>query len=565
MMKLFRAIPDLVGKNRRKLWFSFLLNAVFLFLLLLIVRPYYETNDDVSLQSFFNLSRGVQDPYTRSANYIFGWILSVAYRITRQLPWYSLFFYFVIFVSLTSLSYIILSRFRDGWLAGMLVGMILLVFGYQTYIVINFTRVSAVAAASGTILTVNSMRGRKADKWGILIGALLVFAGYIIRPQGAIAACACASAAGIWLLLGIPSDAGKGRRNRLFARYLICLLPVVILVAGAKAMDVHERETNPARQEFYEYGNERIAVMDHGFPKFKENKEAFKKLGINYTAWQLYKKWNFYDPEKMSKETMTEIAKLQQDDRITANTVISFLKIYPGKAFLNQVCLLYLAVLALCIVYGRKGKRELLAVFWQILVVGILLLYLFSTRRYGMPRVEAGMWMGCIAGILPILEDSRARISRKTAVAALLFVLIFSQKDWNVHYRRQTQAARDRQINYRNYTSMLSNDTEHLYLFPVTRFFPDNAYSPFDRIPENSLYNLSPLGGWTAMSIPFLAVYERYGVTNPYRDMIGNDKIRLVTDDPDIFVKYLRDYYDPDCSAKKVGTIGESNIYTIVG
>lgn len=111
---------------------------------------------------------------------------------------------------------------------------------------------------------------------------------------------------------------------------------------------------------------------------------------------------------------------------------------------------------------------------------------------------------------------------------------------------------------------MLSNDTSHLYVVQTNRFFPDKAYAPFDRIPVGALANIMPLGGWSTMSIPYLAVGERYNVTNPYRDMIGSKTIRLVTDDPKNVLTYLHDYYDPDCSVKQVGMIGNNNIYEIL-
>lgn len=549
--------------NRKKVWFSLLVNAVSLAILLLIFAPYYETNDDMAIQSFVNFSRGVQDGWTRTCNYLFGFILCVLYRITQQLPWYTLVLYGTLFVSLSVVTFILLN-FKDGWLGGMIAAVLLITYGYQGYIMLNFTRIAGAAGGAGALLIVVSARRKKADLWGILIGTLAVFAGYIIRPQEAVAAAACASAAGIYALFMLKQDAEPGKRGRRFLRYILCLLPVFLLMAGAKKVDEYELKKDPVRQAYYEYGSERIAIMDHGFPPYAKNAEEFEELGINYNAWYLYSHWDFYDPEKMSTEVMSQIRAMQPENHFSLKTVTSFLKKFPETGLRNPMCWVYLMVVVLVLFYGKKGWKSILTVLYDFLVINALMLYMFYQRRYGLPRVDVALWLSGALGLLPLLEDSRVKISGRTALLLVMFVLIFSQKDWSIHYRAEAGGERAKQINFRNYTSMLSNDTSHLYVVQTVRFFPDQASAPFDLVPVGSKSNIASLGGWTAMSSPFLAVYERYHVTNPYRDMIGSDVIRLVTDDPTVIEQYLRDYYDPDCYMELVGSIGKNNIYKVV-
>lgn len=540
-----------------------LISAIFMGLLLSVLRPFFETNDDISLQNFVNLSRGVQDAYSNSANYVFGLILSVLYRITQQLPWYTLFLYATMFVSFSIITHVILSAFQDGFMAALLIAVIQLTYGYQGYISINYTKVAACAGAAGALLIFFSMRGDKVRKFGVLLGSLAVFAGFIVRPMEGLAAAVCVSPAGIYLLLSLKDDAKAGMRWKRFMRYIICLIPALILVAGAAGADHYALNSNPARQEYDAYDKERTAIMDYGFPKFRPNKEAFENLGINRNAYNLYTHWDTYDPEKLSMETMAEIADLRPEFHFSWQTILDFFSKYPEKAFSNPMFLLYLFVLCICILYGKRGWKSVLTVVYQLLLMTGLYIYMFYKRRYGVPRVEVGLWLAAILGLLPILENGRARISKRAVALAVVLVLAINQKTYNEAYRRITTSERERQINFRNYTSQLSGDRDHLYLFQVTRFFPDLAYAPFDRVPVDSLYNLAPLGGWTTKSIPYLAVLERYGVKNPYRDMIGNDKVRLVTDDPATITNYLHDYYDPDCKVELVGSIGKNNIYQV--
>ena len=44
----------------------------------------------------------------------------------------------------------------------------------------------------------------------------------------------------------------------------------------------------------------------------------------------------------------------------------------------------------------------------------------------------------------------------------------------------------------------------------------------------------------------------RYGVKNPYRDCIGNDRVYLIEDDIELTLRYLREHYDPQAAAELV-------------
>ena len=46
-------------KRREKLWFSFLLNALILFVLLAVFRPVYETNDDMGIAGLVKSAKEV--------------------------------------------------------------------------------------------------------------------------------------------------------------------------------------------------------------------------------------------------------------------------------------------------------------------------------------------------------------------------------------------------------------------------------------------------------------------------------------------------------------------------
>ena len=56
---------------------------------------------------------------------------------------------------------------------------------------------------------------------------------------------------------------------------------------------------------------------------------------------------------------------------------------------------------------------------------------------------------------------------------------------------------------------------------------------------------------------------REYGITNPFRDMIGNEQIYLVDDDVEETLAYLRTYYDADVQAVLEAEPGNAKIYRI--
>ena len=550
----------LLSRNRKKVWFSAALNALFLLLLLVVTRPYFETNDDITLAGFFNLSRGTQDAWTNISNGLFGVIVGACYRLTAQIPWYILFLYGAAFFSLTTVTYVLLNRF-EGWPGMMLSGVLLAYFGYECYTAVNFTKIAACAGAAGIFLIYDSVRDGRPRIPGIVIGSLVILMGYLIRPEEALAAVVSTAAGAFFLILRIRREVPEGRRLRRLGMYILAVVPAVLLVAATKKYDTFLLKSSAERTAYQEYTTARSSLLDYDFPPYSGHETEYEQLGINQNAWVLYKGWNFYDPDKMSVQVMQQIAKFQQERKIDRKLVKDFLGLYPDRFFRNQMFLIYLFVLTLVILYGSHSAEGAASVLLQIFLIGGLFFYLFYAGRYGVRRVDIGIWWGGTLGLQVVLDQRNLHFSPKAAAAVMMFALIMNQMTWAPHYCRQTVHARMEARNKQNYVSQMSNDTDHLYICLSNCYYPAGAYGPFDRVPVGATANIITLGGWATKSIPYMSVFERYGIHNPYRDMIDNEKVRLVADSPERVLTYLHDYYDPDCTAEKVGTIGHHNLY----
>ena len=120
-------------KRREKLWFSFLLNALILFVLLAVFRPVYETNDDMGIAGLVNMVKGESDAHVLFPHYLFGLLWELLYRLHQGVPWLPLFEYFCMFFSFSAITYVLIRKLKSNssvWITAILVFW----FSYEGYI-----------------------------------------------------------------------------------------------------------------------------------------------------------------------------------------------------------------------------------------------------------------------------------------------------------------------------------------------------------------------------------------------------------------------------------------------
>ena len=74
---------------------AFLSNLAAMLLMVLIMRPGFETNDDIVFAELGSGLRGVKDAHLVFQNYGLGLLYRLLYQITGRLPWYTIVQYAV--------------------------------------------------------------------------------------------------------------------------------------------------------------------------------------------------------------------------------------------------------------------------------------------------------------------------------------------------------------------------------------------------------------------------------------------------------------------------------------
>lgn len=551
------------GRNRTRLWFCLLLNLLMLLFYLAVMRPEFDSNDDLNIALFVNLGRPVQDAHWLFSNWILGAVCAFLYRITNMIPWYGLMQYFGLFCAFTAVTWVIQRVFRSG--AAVLLSMVILnFFASDAYITMQFTKTAGICAAAGLFLVVYAVIQEKVRILPLTAGILITAYGFMYRHLEADMMFALWAVFGLYLLLRLAEDAAGHVLKRAF-RYIGLFALTLAVCVGCRLVDRYEYREAPEAAEYEKINDARSALTDYGFPKFEENTELFESLGITYNAYKLFSKWNFYDPDVFTLDKMEKLIEVQNRKKVSIETLRQFLDVYPAKWFENPMFYCFLALLVIVLLHGRREWKTFAEAGLLVLVLGALFYYMYLQGRFNLQRVDNPIWFCASLILLYLIPHRSFNLPLRYAWTFVLVILALNQNTWRQTWRHNTRQKAERMAASANFIAKVSSDTEHLYLTKAGLYAVSPGYGPLSLVPVGAASNMAVLGGWPAGSVPYTASLKNYGLTNPYRDCINNEKVYLIDNDINLTLNYLREYYDMNVQAVEAGKFDEENtMYQLV-
>lgn len=551
-----------ITKNKNKAWFSLGLNLIVMLGIFILMMPFYETNDDLTICEFIDGSYGETDAHLVFQNYLLGVILKFLYTLPGNLPWYAIFQYLILWLSFSAVTYVILQRLDS--LSGLCVmAVVLIYFAYEGYVKMQFSKVSGIAACAGLFLLLYAVT-RERISWLLLInGWALGCFGVMYRFDEFLVCAALMTGIGVFLLLELKNHP-KGKRLKKLGAYVGVFGTMLVLAIGLKIFDNYMYDTELWR--YYDvYNDVRCELQDYGFPDYWSNEEVFNSLGIDKDAYQLFSRWNINDPENFTAEIMEQITPLQKRNELNVDLVVKYFKSFPLRFFELHIFYGVLIFIVFWLIWGKRSLSAVLALVYEVLMFGAVYFYLFYTGRYLINRVDVGLWFAVVLVLIWMLDAARMKLSAPGCGMLCLSIFLLNQGTWNNDWRFDSVHSLESRAHERSILETISSDKDHLYLAKINTLSGGHSFGPFDRVPKGTLDNICWMGGWETNTALNIQLLEKWGVTNPYRDMIDNPDVYLIDDDIELTLRFLRTYYDENAAAELVKEVEGLKVYKIGG
>ena len=176
------------------------INAAVILFLIAVMRPVFETNDDLTIMEMVSGAWNIQDAHVVYQNYLLGKVYVLLYSLTKCVPWYGLIQYFFLWLSFSAIVYVIMKQLPKS-LGITLSVLVLCFFGYECYIKMQYTKTAGVLTIAGILLIFYASTEEIRSKKLLISGIALSCIGSMYRFEQFIACVALMSGLGIWQIL----------------------------------------------------------------------------------------------------------------------------------------------------------------------------------------------------------------------------------------------------------------------------------------------------------------------------------------------------------------------------
>lgn len=537
---------------------AFIINVIFLVIYICVLQPVYETNDDLAMSFFVEGVFGEQSAYMVYQNIFLGKLLCFLYKIVPGIKWYNLLLYIFLFASFTATSYVFL-RMLPKRKSGIILSILLLIVcGYSSYVIFQYSRIASQVSAGGLILLCYAIKYGKKDheQWKCyVVGGILSAIGSMIRFK--MFALTAVLIVGVTVLHEVWEFRKRDNWSKELKVYVCVFGGVALICLSLFWVDKMHYDANHEWSEYQKFNELRTELWDYGFPDYDQNEDAFNDLGISKSDYEYYLTWNM-DEEVMTIEKLESIVNLKSKKEFR---IMEFLRAIP-KVFLKNSCFIAFTILALIAV--SLDRRNFYFIASEALLVVLFEAYFFYSGRYGIPRIDCSMWMAAAIVLLYGIAQNDIKISNlnwgiKSGIVVLIITLCI-----NNYFALQTVSIKDASSSKEIYKEILKDD-EHLYVLLVSA--PEICYN-YDFWEPSKICDFSNIYeayGWDFNMSVRKNVLKAYGISNIYRDSINNEQVYFVTDaeQGQMLQKYITENYDKEAKVILEKRMQETYIWSV--
>ena len=540
------------------LWLkAIFMNLVIIILANTIFQPSYETCDDNYLSAILYGAYGEYNAHLIYINIFLGKLLKLLLVICPNLPWYAIVQYLGLFLSFVIITYVILNN-KENEYRNILSWSVLVVFGYECYVKVQYTKTAGIMTIAGMLFIYEAFKAKKVRTLYLIIGSIVAVIGSLWRFNGFLMVFPIIGI--VALLLGVSFFKEGNRKRFVFIGGIYGVLLVTCILFNIINNKIYNNDDE--WKQYIEFNSLRTELLDYGFPPYEENREVYCNNGISKNDLELYRYWNYGDPDRFTEDTLKNVIEAKEEKKLTVNTIKEFFREFPVRYLSYPYFLLIIIILAVWILNTNRNKFAIALITAVIVAIEF---YLYFKGRYLINRIDVPIMMAfCIVLILQIKKIRYESFHRYT-VAAIIGGILLSGTSFLTNQRlpvtrKEKEAARE-------VLNLIASDKSNFYI--LENYTSDNlwttAYSIWDIPPVGIHLNSYVMGSWRYRA-PFTEYIKKsYGVENPYRDIVDNPQIYMVNDYyMSAVVNYIKEHYCKDASAQLLKEINGHRMYKIV-
>ena len=586
---------------KRAITYSLIINLFFLALCLIFGDLKFGAVDDYFMAARLTGALGTEyNPHLIFVNAIYGYVLLPLYHLFPTIGWYYIGEMFAVFISLTTIGYVLLQKCGDKW-GAILATLFTALFASDFYLVVQFTQCASILSASGMLLfaygiitytkvkhtsmdpialrlqddklnstnptdtkTQNDTQASTKPHHTVTLERLSPdrvhhnFFSHLQKATPFIFAIILMLWGSVmrWLafLMGMPFFC----LGLLFiikqcwqAKYHV-IAGLAILFVGAFAM--HNFDQNiykaPKYEDFNKFQGPRVLFGD----KDNYNKNAVyedaEELGLSGKDYSMLTEWVLYDTYIFSVDNLkryTNIIPPYQDTpplEIFPRNLLSAI----GNALHSP---LFWTWFILCIFTYLTNPKKFLYLWASLFIILALMAHLLAIGRL-VYRVESGFWLYASVLAIPLFGKFTRNIPNKLIYIVLGIIVtanIFSYATSGKIIRNpatgtlRTITVEDT-TDYAQVFNYIDSQPNKMFLLSMKAFmlFSHHRNPPYIASPIGSYRRTVSFGYWTPYLPEVTEALTDFGIRNPIKDVIHNNII--VLNEPRLADFLQRHYYD---------------------
>jgi len=529
-------------KNKKFNWLkSIAINLVIMVVAILFTHMVYETNDDYVIAS--RIADGYPEVY-----FINYYLCEALIKLQPLMASYNAFVVAQIamsFISFVCILKLIMDKSDNSKIVIMAVAVIAL-FSIDHYCTIQFSKTAAVITVAGSMLIMDALTEKRNFLY-YLFGVLFMLIGAGLRIEGVVVPLGFAAIYGVkWM---IENRDGLGGKLKAMSPALIIVL--VAVIGGSGLLFFANYRANSCTQElaeYVEYNDLRTRVIDYSVLDYYDDQKAeYDKAGLSAGDVKLIKAWVFDYDGAASKENLQKILDIGKGSnssdmtpkKATRRFVKTSIKDVKGLQP-TGVHIIVLAMLGLWMLLFAKpsGKLFVILVVLATAVLHIALIFIErpAYRALYVPDVCAAVYLLYAAADLKDLGRVKSAPTILIAVLSLLLILPI-YKDANKTYQSNSKRIMSEEM-----AEFLDSNKDNFYVIATREKKSNASYLTPLKVPDTkSESNFMGTGSWGTKSPYLFEKMEPYGIKNPIKDLIDNDKAYYMGNKN---IEVLTDYYN---------------------